>query len=109
VLIEVTNEVSSAFSPWTFVIGTAKVRRLYAGHDLEELSQTFNDVIRELINHLEADKALYRPARRKFRADECRFPVSRRPVAGRCVGSWAIGPGGRARSYCGIAGRRFPA
>ena len=53
ILIEVTNETNAYSCHWTFSIGARSFHLKYSGHDLNEIKKRFNEIIREMMKHLD--------------------------------------------------------
>ena len=53
ILIEVKNETDPRNCYWTFSIGAQSVNLKYSGKELEEIKKRFNEIIREMMVHLE--------------------------------------------------------
>lgn len=53
ILIEVKNETDAHNCQWIFSIGARNMHLKYSGQDLEETKKRFNEIIREMMKHLE--------------------------------------------------------
>ena len=53
ILIEVKNETDPYSCYWTFSIGARNFHLTYSGQDLDEIKKRFNEIVREMMKHLE--------------------------------------------------------